>query len=650
MPAPASVHDAIVWRPTQDAIERSRLVRLMRRHGIPDYRALHERSIEDVGWFWSAVSEDLGLRWARPFTGVYDESKGLPWTTWWPGGQYDYVENCLDRQLPRLADKVAIRYEAEEGTARALTYAELLAAVNRFANALRRLGIGSGDRVGIFMPLTPECVAATLAVSRVGAVYVPIFSGYAGPAVAARLRDAEAVALVTADGFLRRGQVVRLKETADEAARDVPSLRHLVVQGRLGRDVPWTSWRDVRWEELVAAGPASFSPEPRDPEDPFMIIYTSGTTGRPKGTVHVHGGFPIKSAMDMAYGFDVGEDDTLFWLTDLGWMMGPWEIIGLLTLGGTMVLYDGAVDHPRPDRLWALAARHRVTVCGISPTVIRAQMSHGSEMVRRHDLSALRVLGSTGEAWNPEPWLWYFQHVGGGRCPIINYSGGTEVSGGILWCTPIQPQKPCCFTGPALGMDAEVYDERGRPARGAVGELVIRKPWPGMTRGFWRDPERYLAAYWSRWPDVWVHGDFVLVDEEGFWFTQGRSDDTIKIAGKRLGPAEVESALVSHPAVSEAAAIGVPDELKGEAVVCFAVLAPGREPSELLRRELEDVVVGQLGKALRPKRVLFVRDLPRTRNGKIMRRVIRAKHLGMDPGDLTALENPSSVEDIASAH
>jgi len=314
-----------------------------------------------------------------------------------------------------------------------------------------------------------------------------------------------------------------------------------------------------------------------------------------------------------------------------------------------MLLYDGAIDYPELDRLWALLARHKITVLGISPTAIRAMMRYGEEPVRRHDLRALRLLGSTGEPWNPEPWLWYFHHVGGGRCPVLNYSGGTEISGGILGCTVLHPQKPCCFTGPVLGMDADVYDDQGRPVRGAVGELVIRTPWPGMTRGFWRDPERYLQTYWSRWPNVWVHGDWVRIDDDGFWFIQGRSDDTIKVAGKRVGPAEVESALVSHPAVSEAAAIGVPDEIKGEKIICFAVLKSEGRPSDDLRESLVDTVVSHLGKSHRPERILFVRELPKTRNAKIMRRVIRAKYLNADPGDLSSLENPQAVDEIGRA-
>ena len=410
-----------------------------------------------------------------------------------------------------------------------------------------------------------------------GAIFTPIFSGYAAPAIASRLADCEAKLLITADGFLRRGAWVDLKSVADAALTAAPTVEHMLVVRRAGDalDVPWTEGRDVWWDAGRRTGNRGGRARPgahrRDPETPYMIIYTSGTTGRPKGAVHVHGGFPIKAAQDLAHTFDLEAGDALFWFTDLGWMMGPWAIAGALLLGARLVIYEGAPDFPGPDRLWDLVARHRVTHLGLSPTVIRALMAHGEDPVRGHDRSSLRVLGSTGEPWNPEPWWWYFREVGEGRCPVINYSGGTEVSGGIVGGNVIGPIKPASFSGPCIGTAADVVDETGRAVRGAVGELVIRAPLPGMTRGFWRDPQRYEEAYWSRWPGIWAHGDWASIDADGFWYIHGRSDDTLKVAGKRVGPAEVESAAVSHPAVLEAAAIGVPHPIKGEAIVVICV-------------------------------------------------------------------------------
>ncbi|MBI4322622.1 MAG: acetate--CoA ligase [Chloroflexi bacterium] len=640
----------IVWRPSREFSDGSRLHRFMADHGIETFQKLLDRAARDPEWFWDAVVKDLDLEWYEPYERVVDLSHGIPWARWFVGGKFNYVHNAVDKHAASSRrNKLALIWEGEDGEVRKLTYWELWAETNRLANGLKALGVGKGHRVGIFMPMTPEVAIASLACSKIGAIYTPIFSGYSAPAVASRLQDCEASLLITADGFYRRGNVVPMKETADAAAAQVPTLEHMLVYRRLGREVPWQEGRDIAWEDLVPQQPREYVTEETDAEDPFMIIYTSGTTGRPKGALHVHCGFPIKGAQDMAHCFDIQEEDILFWLTDMGWMMGPWLIIGALTLGSTAFLYEGTPDHPGPDRLWDMVERHGITALGISPTAIRALMARGEDWVRRHDLSTLRILGSTGEPWNPDPYMWFMEVVGGGRCPIINYSGGTEISGGIVCCNPLTPLKPCSFSGPVPGIDADVVDEQGAPVRGVVGELVIRQPWPGMTRGFWKDPDRYVETYWSRWPDVWVHGDWALIDEDGFWFIQGRSDDTIKIAGKRLGPAEVESAAVAHPAVQEAAAIGVPHELKGEAVVCFVVLRPGQEPTDALREEIKDTVARQIGKPLRPDTVKFVRDLPKTRNAKIMRRVIKASYLGKDTGDLSSLENPAAVEEIAKA-
>jgi len=636
-----------VWQPDPAQARASRLQRFIEQHHLGTYDALYRRSIEDPAWFWGAVASDLSLEWIRPYQRILDTTRGIPWARWFQGGQTNLVANCLDRHIRAgRGQDLAVIWEGEDGGVRRLTYEELSEEVGRLAGALRGLGIGRGDVAGVFMPMMPETVIATLALSKIGAIYVPIFSGFGAASVATRLADCGARLLFTADGFLRRGNVIEMKRTADEAAAQVPGVERMIVSRRLGRSVPWSPGRDIWWDDLVRNYPTSAPPEVMDPEDPFMIIYTSGTTGRPKGCVHVHMGFPLKGAMDMGYCFDVRPGDRVFWYTDLGWMMGPWLIMGALTLGATMVLYDGTPDHPGPDRLWDLIARHRVTVLGISPTAIRGLMGHGDAPPHRHDLRTLRILGSTGEPWNPAPWTWYFEHVGGGRLPIINYTGGTEISGGILCCDLLHPQAPTAFAGPIPGMATDVYDEQGRAVRGEVGELVITRPWPGMTRGFWKDPDRYLETYWSRWPDVWVHGDWVRVDDDGFWYVLGRSDDTLKVAGKRVGPAEVESALTAHPAVSEAAAIGVPDEIKGEVIVCFAVLRPGVEPSEALRGQLKQTAASLLGKALAPEDVQFVRDLPKTRNAKVMRRVIRARYLDLDPGDLSSLENPQAVEEI----
>lgn len=647
--APPDFGGPVAWRPTPAVIRSSRLQAFLDRHGEPDYQSLLARSTREPAWFWGAVLDELGIEFSTPYSRVMDTSPGVPWTRWCVDGRMNIVHNCLDKWAGTPVDaSVAIRWEGEEGATRTVTFRDLRDEVARFAGALRQLGVGPGDRVAIFMPMCPEIVVAFLAVIRLGAIVLPLFSGYGADAVAGRLRDSGATVLVTADGFQRRGQIVHLKPTADAAVAQAPTVAQVVVVSRLGLDTPWQAGRDHRWAHLMSTAPWCPTVD-TGADDPMMLIYTSGTTGRPKGAVHTHCGFPIKTAQDMVHGFDVHQGDTLYWVTDMGWMMGPWEVFGTLLLGATMVLYDGALDHPGPDRLWDLVSRHGVTILGISPTLVRALMAHGTAPVLAHNRASLRVLGSTGEPWTPEAWQWLFRTVGDGRLPIINYSGGTEVSGGLLVGNVLSPIRPCAFAGPPPGIDADVVDDEGQPVRGQVGELVVRQPWIGMTRGFWQDPARYIDTYWTRFPGLWVHGDWAAIDADGQWFVLGRSDDTIKVAGKRLGPSEVEAVLAEDPAILEAAAIGIPDPLKGQALVCVCVLVPGASASADLARRLQDRVAERLGKPLRPSRVLFVPDLPKTRNAKIMRRVIRAAYLGTPPGDVSALENPDTVGAIADA-
>jgi acetyl-CoA synthetase len=641
----------VVWRPSPEYVERANVTRFMRAHGIGSYDDLVRRSQDDVEWFWDAVVKDLGIEFFRPYDRVLDTSDGVPWSKWFVGGTINLAHNCVDVWAERTPEAVAVLWEGETGEVRRVTYAELREMADRLAGGLRSLGVAQGDAVGIFLPMAPETVAATLACAKLGAVYLPIFSGYAPDAVATRLNDARAKVLITADGFLRRGQEVRMKEIADASADAAPTVERVITWYRLGRgDAPHRRPRDVRWDELLAAQPARFDTLALDSEHPLFLAYTSGTTGRPKGSVHVHGGFTVKIAQEVAYQGDLHQDETLFWVTDLGWIMGPWEIVGAGALGATVFLYEGAPNYPEPDRIWRMVTDHRITTLGISPTLIRALIPAGDEWVQRHDLSSLRILGSTGEPWNPEPYLWFLEKVGGGRCPIINISGGTEIGACFLSPLPITELKPTTLRGPALGMAVDVWGPDGKPVpRGEVGELVCTKPWPAMTRGVWGDPERYLQTYWSRWPDVWVHGDWASIDQDGFWFLHGRSDDTMNIAGKRLGPAEVESALTEHPAVAESAAVGVPHDVKGESVWCFVITKPGHATDEALERELKGVVAAHLGKAFTPDRIIFVDELPKTRSAKILRRAIRATVLGEDPGDLSSLENPSAIEEIEAA-
>lgn len=639
--------DAAAWRPSPAYLQRSRLRRFLAEVGCADLEALQARAVGDPAWFWQAAAADIGVAFDPPPSTVLDTSRGIEWARWFGGAGFNYVRMAVDEPAAARPDEMALVWEGEDGEVRTFTRAQLRSAVDLAARAMASLGVGFGDRVGIFLPMIPEAAIAVLAVGKLGAVYIPIFSGYGADAVASRLADCEAKLLVTADGFARRGKPVPMKATADEALDAASSVKRCLVVRRTGADVPWNAERDVWWDAaLTSASGEPLDSARTDANDPFMIIYTSGTTGRPKGALHVHAGFPLKAAVDLAHGFDLQAGDTLFWFTDMGWMMGPWAVAGAPMLGATLFIYEGTPDYPGPDRLWDLVERHRITHLGISPTLVRSLMAHGSQPPGAHDLSSLLVLGSTGEPWNPDPWWWLFNAVGGGQVPIINYSGGTEISGGILGCTTIAPIAPCSFSGPSPGMAADVVDAEGRPLRGEVGELVIRQPWPGMTQGFWHDRGRYLEAYWSRLPGIWVHGDWARIDEAGYWYISGRSDDTIKVAGKRIGPAEVESAAVAHAGVVEALAVGVPDAIKGESIVVFAVVGDSAESGEPLIAAIRDTIVERLGKSFRPAALYLVPSLPKTRNGKILRRLARAAYLGLDLGDASSLEDPATLDPI----
>jgi acetyl-CoA synthetase len=641
---------SIVWKPTAQYVDNSNMKRLMDKHGIHTADELLKRSVQDIEWFWDAAAKDLGIEWFQSYGKVLDDSKGIEWARWFLGGKLNITHNCLDRHAKTVPDKPAFLWQGEDGQAKGLSYRELFEEVNRFANGLKSLGVRKNDAVGLYLPMSLQVPIAMLAAFKIGAICVPIFSGFAAGAVGSRLNDVRAKVLITADGALRKGRRLPVKREADAAAELVRSIEHVVVCKRAGVEIPWSSERDVWWDDLVSGQPKGYQTESLDSEHPSLVLYSSGTTGKPKGTVHTHIGALLECAKDVGYHFDMKASDVFFWVTDIGWMMGPWMIIGALNFAGTVVLFEGAFDYPQPDRLWKMIEGFRVTIFGISPTLVRLLRQYGDQYLPRHDLSSLRILGSTGEPWDPESWTWFFERVGGSRCPIINISGGTELIGPNVSPSPLTPLKPCTVGGPGLGMDVDVFNETGQSVRNEVGYLVMKKPCPSMTKGFWGDPERYIETYWSKWPNVWYHADWALVDDDGFWFVLGRADDTIKVAGRRVGPGEVESALLKHPSVAEAAAVGVPDEVRGEALVCFAVVKEGAAPNEALREELKGQVTRSLGETFRPRQILFVKQLPKTRSGKVVRKLIRAKFTGKtDLGDLSTLDNPEALDEIARA-
>jgi acetyl-CoA synthetase len=638
----------VVWEPTPEVVERARVTGFMRRHGFEDYREFQQRSHDDPEWFWPAVIEDMALEFRTPWDRVVDLSRGPEWATWFGGATLNVAWNCVHRWAERRPDDEAAVFRGEDGARRTVSYRDLSTEVTRLAEALVQLGVREGDAVALYLPMSLEVLIASNACAHVGAIQVPIFSGFAAPAVATRLADSGAKVVVTADGSFRRGREVPMKAIVDQALADAPEVEHVVVWPRLAAPgVPMTAGRDLTWREAVSNCPGELDPAWVDAEAPYLLAYTSGTTGKPKGVLHVQGGFLVSIAREVAYQADAGPEDTILFSTDMGWIMGPWMVGGGGAVGARLVFMEGAPDRP-PDRLWRLVEEERATVLGCSPTLIRALRQHGDPEA---DLSSLRTIVTTGEPWNPDPYRWLFETVGKRRCPIINCSGGTEVGACFLSPVPAIPIKECSLGLPALGMAMDVVDDEGRSlvGTGEVGELACRKPFPGMTRGIWRDPERYLDAYWRRLPGVWVHGDWASVDEDGYWFLHGRSDDTLNIAGKRIGPAELESTAVAHPSVAEAAAVGIPHDVKGEVAWLFCTLNPDAEATDELAAEIAATAAYELGKAFRPDRVIFVSALPKTRSAKIVRRAVRARAIGEDPGDLSSLENPEALDEIARA-
>jgi acetyl-CoA synthetase len=598
----------------------------MQRLGVNDREEFLRYSTEHLEDFWARMVDEAGIRWFRRFDRVLDVSEGVEWARWFIGGKLNIADNCLDRYQD--SDRIAILWEGEDAQQRQVTFSELSVQVNRLANALRSMGLHEGDRVAMCMPMVPEIVTILYACFKLGLVVVPIFAGFGAGAIAARLEDSGARVVFTAGHLERRGKQLPLKEKVEQAMGRAPHVERLILL--------------EQWEELLDGESPQCETLPLDSEARALILYTSGTTGKPKGTVHTHAGALAQMSKEIWLGFDHKPEDQFFWLTDIGWMMGPWTIIGNHNFGGTIFLYDGAPDYPGPERLWQIIERHGITTLGISPTAIRVLMR--SDSASRHDMPSLRLLGSTGEPWDETSYLWYFENVGKRRCPIINISGGTEIVGCFLFPLPIQPLKPCTLGAAAPGMASDVVDDSGHPVRGKMGYLVCTKPAPSMTRGIWGDRQRYIETYWSRFPGSWFHGDWASIDEDGCWFLHGRADESMNVAGRKVGPAEVEDAMLEHPAVAEVAVIGIPDEIKGEAIVGFAVLKSAQGASPGIETEISRKVVESLGPAFRPQAIRIVPALPKTQSGKIVRRLIRQRYLGEPLGDTSTVDNPAALD------
>ncbi|WP_423745425.1 AMP-binding protein (plasmid) [Haladaptatus sp. SPP-AMP-3] len=648
--------DEIVHEPSREFVESTNVWEFMQEHDIDDYEELIERTCSEVDWFWDEMVDYLDIDFYEDYDAVRDDSEGPQFSDWYPGGKINIAHNTLDRYAQVDSperNRVACIWEGEPGDVREITYHELYREANMVANALEERGIETGDTVGLYMPMVPEVISILYGILKVGAIAVPIFSGFGTDATATRIEDSECSVLFTGDGFYRRGSEVVLKDTADEAIEEAGHVEHTIVYDRLGNDgIPWDDERDERWDEAVLKQDDEYETKELDASAESMLLYSSGTTGKPKGIVHTHAGQLLQCAKEIYFGFDHKDSDRFFWVSDIGWMMGPWTLIGNHAFGGTVFMYEGAPDYPDPDRFWEMIDHHGLTVFGISPTAIRALRQYGDEWLADHDLSSLRLLGSTGEPWDPESWRWFYENVGGSEAPIINISGGTEICGCFLMPMPIQSLKPCTLGGPGLGMDIDIVNADGESIADTHerGYLVARDSCPSMTKSLWSGDERYLNTYWSTFDDMWNHGDWAQKDEDGFWFLHGRSDDAINVAGRKVGPAEVEGALMDHDAVNQAAAVGVPDDTTGQAVVTYVILEPDADAGDDLRADLREQVGEELGKPFRPREILFVDEFPKTQSGKIIRRAIEAAYTGEDLGDMSSIENPDSLEKLDEAN
>jgi acetyl-CoA synthetase len=615
----------------------------MRAEGIDSYQELYARATNDPEWFYPAAHQHLGVEWMRPWDCILDDSEGTPFARWFVGGGTNVAWLATRRHS---SSSICVIWEGDDGTTRTVTGSELEQLVSQAAAGLRALGVARGDVVTIHLPMIPEAVVALLASARIGALSAPAFSGYAVDALAERIELGGAKVVITADGMLRRGKESAMMSTAAEACRRATTPPKLVVVPRLGQStIPKGA---VPWAALLANG-MDDPPEVFDADTPWLLAFTSGSTGRPKGVVHTHGGMPYEAAIELGLEMDLREGDRMCWPSDMGWLTGPTTTVTPLVLGATAVLFEGVADYPSADRMWKMIERHKITHIGMPPTVGRMLAQAGSSWVEPFDLDSLRIIASTGEPWTENAWRWVHRNVGRGRVPIINWAGGTEVGGGILAGNPVVPTSACRFSGPALGKAADVVDEAGCSVRDQLGELVLRRSWPAMTRGFWNERERYLQSYWQRFPGLWVQGDRAIHHSDGTWSLPGRSDDVIKVAGKRIGPVEYESVATEVPGVVAAGAVGLSHPIKGEVPVIAVTIDPSQASTPDIEIEVIHRAEAALGKAMKPYAVVVVPELPLTRSGKIHRRALRSWLANSDPGDVSSVESLGCEDAIRTA-
>ena len=616
----------------------------MQKHDISSLDQLCIKSKNNLEWFWESVDKDIGIIWDKPYTKTLDTSNGIAWSKWFVNGKTNLYKSSVEKFTKISPEKIAYNFISEDGIETKLSYIELNSKVSKLANGLKSLGVKKGDVIAIYLPMIEEAIVSILAAAKIGAIQTIIFSGYSSESLQIRLQDCHAKILLTSDGFHRKGKPVSQKTTVETATENT-DIEKIIVVSYKGIDQYEKSEKIQFYDALVFDQMDSCDTEIMDSEDPLFILYTSGTTGKPKGVIHTHGGFSVFAGHQASYLVDIHQNDVLFWPADIGWITGlVWNVYGLLIMGASAVIYDGALDYPTMDRIWEILSKYNATIFGISPTAVRLFKKNNVQPLDRYTLDTLRNIPTTGEPLDEDSWWWLFEKVGNKKIPIVNLSGGTEIGGAMLSVFPGMKLKPSTVGIPVPGMDLDIVDDEGNSVRGTNGYLVIKSPWPAMTRGLLNDDDRYVKTYWSRFENIWFHGDYVFADEDNLWYMQGRSDDVINVSGHRMSTAEIEHAVISHNKISDAASISIPDELTGEAIVVFFV--PDDNADIDLESEITEHVSNKIGKIAKPKHIFQLSDLPKTRTGKIIRRLLKAKLMGTELGDLSSLENPDILDEI----
>jgi len=617
----------------------------MKKHNISSLDELSIKSKNNLEWFWESVDKDIGIIWDEPYTKTLDMSNGIAWSKWFVNGKTNIYKSSVEKFAKQTPNKIAYHFISENGIETKLSYFELDSKVSKLANGLKSLGIKKGDIIAIYLPMIAEAIVSILAAAKIGAIQTIIFSGYSSESLQIRLQDCHAKILLTSDGFNRKGKSVSQKTTIESAIIDT-DIEKIIMVSYMGIDQYKKSKKIQFYDELISTQSDSCDTEIMDSEDPLFILYTSGTTGKPKGVIHTHGGFSVFAGHQASYLVDIHQNDTLFWPADVGWITGlVWNVYGLLIMGASAIIYDGALDYPTEDRIWQILSKHKATIFGISPTAVRLFKKNNTQPLKKYSLDKLRNIPTTGEPLDEDSWWWLFEKVGNKKIPIMNLSGGTEIGGAMLSVFPGMKLKPSTVGIPVPGMNLDIVDDDGNSVREKNGYLVIKSPWPAMTRGLLHDDDRYIKTYWSRFENIWFHGDYVFADSDNLWYMHGRTDDVINVSGHRMSTSEIEHIVISHKKISDAASISIPDAITGEAIVVFFVADKKKYTN--LEFEVIEHISNRIGKIAKPKHVFQLSDLPKTSTGKIMRRLLKTKLMGEELGDLSSLENPDILEEIS---